>query len=59
MLVSCPSLKGDGYYYFTYNSGLSPQPAIYRFKKGKETKPVKEGEVGGQLFFDVSQRVPF
>lgn len=22
--VSCPALKGDGYYYFTYNSGLQP-----------------------------------
>ncbi|GAA5836298.1 hypothetical protein JCM3766R1_003483 [Sporobolomyces carnicolor] len=49
---SCPSLKGDGFYYFTYNSGLAAQPAIYRFKKGEETTAVKEGEVGGELFFD-------
>ncbi|GAA6061153.1 hypothetical protein JCM10212_005739 [Sporobolomyces blumeae] len=49
---SCPSLKGDGYYYFTFNSGLAAQPAIYRFKKGSETQPVQEGEIGGELFFD-------
>ncbi|BGP47335.1 hypothetical protein JCM10450v2_003187 [Rhodotorula kratochvilovae] len=49
---SCPALKGDGYYYFTYNSGLQAQPSIYRFPKGKETQTPKEGEIGGELFFD-------
>ncbi|BGP07293.1 hypothetical protein JCM10049v2_003124 [Rhodotorula toruloides] len=49
---SCPALKGDGNYYFTYNSGLQPQPSIYRFPKGQETVKPKEGEVGGELFFD-------
>ncbi|CAD6885410.1 unnamed protein product [Tilletia controversa] len=27
---SCPSLKGDGAYYFNYNAGLDPQSTIYR-----------------------------
>ncbi|GAA5933575.1 hypothetical protein JCM3775_003739 [Rhodotorula graminis] len=49
---SCPALKGDGNYYFTYNSGLQPQPSIYRFPKGQELTPPKAGEVGGELFFD-------
>ncbi|KAK4703563.1 prolyl oligopeptidase, partial [Phenoliferia sp. Uapishka_3] len=49
---SCPALKGDGKYYFTYNSGLQAQSAIYRFPKGQEGKQVKEGEIGGELFFD-------
>lgn len=50
--VSAPSLKGDNFYYFSYNSGLSPQPSIYRFPKGEEKLPVKDGEIGGSLFFD-------
>lgn len=52
--VSCPALKGDDNYYFTYNSGLQAQSSIFRFAKGQEGKEVKEGEVGGELFFDVS-----
>ncbi|GAA5986969.1 hypothetical protein JCM10908_000972 [Rhodotorula pacifica] len=49
---SCPALKGDDRYYFTYNSGLQAQPVIYRFDKGQEVQPPKEGEPGGELFFD-------
>ncbi|GAA5931240.1 hypothetical protein JCM1841_000871 [Sporobolomyces salmonicolor] len=49
---SCPALKGDGHYYFTWNSGLQPQPSIYRFPKGQETAQVNGGEPGGELFFD-------
>ncbi|GJN89615.1 hypothetical protein Rhopal_002602-T1 [Rhodotorula paludigena] len=49
---SCPALKGDGNYYFTFNSGLQPQPSIYRFPKGKETETPELGDVGGELFFD-------
>ncbi|BGP15271.1 hypothetical protein JCM10213v2_003231 [Rhodosporidiobolus nylandii] len=49
---SCPSLKGDGYYYFTFNSGLQAQPSIYRFPRGQETVTPKAGEAGGELFFD-------
>lgn len=30
---SCPSLKGDGQYYYSYNSGLSPQSLIYTASK--------------------------
>ncbi|GAA5975150.1 hypothetical protein JCM11641_004366 [Rhodosporidiobolus odoratus] len=49
---SCPSLKGDGHYYFTYNSGLQAQPSIYRFPVGQETQTPKDGHPGGELFFD-------
>ncbi|GAA5855758.1 hypothetical protein JCM8547_001672 [Rhodosporidiobolus lusitaniae] len=55
---SCPSLKGnvegetEGYYYFTYNSGLQAQPAIYRFPKGQERVTPTPGSPGGELFFD-------
>lgn len=35
---------------------LQQQPSIYRFPKGQETVKPKEGEVGGELFFDVSRR---
>nr|CRX78967.1 hypothetical protein ls5930a1_00049 [Leucosporidium scottii] len=41
---SAPALKGDGNYYFT--------PAIYRFPREDATKLVKDGEIGGELFFD-------
>lgn len=50
--VSAPSLKGDGHYYFSFNAGLDPQPSIYRFPKGEEKLPVKDGEIGGTLFFN-------
>jgi prolyl oligopeptidase len=56
LTVSCPALKGDDRYYFTYNSGLQAQPVIYRFPKGQGIQPPKEGEPGGELFFDVSGR---
>ncbi|KAM0788985.1 hypothetical protein ACM66B_003056 [Microbotryomycetes sp. NB124-2] len=51
---SCPALKGDGNYYFTYNSGLQAQPVMYRFPQSKASQPVPDGEVGGELFFDVN-----
>lgn len=53
---SCPSLKGDDYYYFNYNSGLESQTSIYRVKRGEETKAVgngsSKGSSGGELFID-------
>ena len=48
---SCPALKEDGNYYFSYNSGLDPQPALYRFKKEDADKARHENP-GGELFFD-------
>ncbi|GAA5823713.1 hypothetical protein JCM11251_000736 [Rhodosporidiobolus azoricus] len=47
-----PSLKGDGNYYFTYNSGLQAQPAIYRFPRGQETVTPAPDSPGGELFWD-------
>lgn len=49
---SCPALKGDDNYYFTYNSGLQAQSSIYRFHKSKVNDPIKENTPGGELFFD-------
>ncbi len=43
--------NGD-YYYFSYNSGLQAQSPIYRFPVDKAGDLPKEGEVGGELFFD-------
>jgi prolyl oligopeptidase len=56
--VSVPSLKGDGYYYFSYNSGLQSQAAIYRVKKGEESDALARDPTGpgGELFFDVRSR---
>ncbi|SCZ88299.1 BZ3500_MvSof-1268-A1-R1_Chr2-1g04318 [Microbotryum saponariae] len=51
---SCPALKGDGNYYFSYNQGLQPQASVYRFSKADAGKPIEEGKPGGELFFDVS-----
>lgn len=49
---SLPALKRDGYYYYTYNSGLQPQSCIYRFlKQGMAKDDV------GELFFDVRQSI--
>ncbi|KAH9813561.1 prolyl endopeptidase [Melampsora americana] len=49
---SCHSLKGDGYYYFNYNSGLQHQSVIYRIKKDQTLNPTLENPSGGELFFD-------
>lgn len=52
--VSCPSLKKDGYYYWSYNSGLQAQAVIYRTKKEDlpNTFPEQDNSAGGSLFFD-------
>lgn len=54
VVVSAPSLKPDGYYYYSYNSGLQPQSIIYRVHKDKlpsvydeKTTPAAE-----ELYFD-------
>lgn len=47
---SCPSLKGDGYFYHVANTGLQQQSAIYRFKG--PLNPVQETDSIGELFFD-------
>ncbi|SOV01817.1 related to Prolyl endopeptidase [Ustilago sp. UG-2017a] len=51
---SCPSLKGDGRYYYSYNSGLSPQSLIYT--ASKEEVQNNAGRNGrdpiGKIFFD-------
>lgn len=51
---SCPSLKKDGYYYWSYNSGLQAQALIYRTKKSDlpDTFPDQDTSSGGSLFFD-------
>ncbi|EGG06431.1 prolyl endopeptidase [Melampsora larici-populina 98AG31] len=56
---SCHSLKGDGYYYFNYNSGLQHQSILYRIKKGQESNSIQSSSEpgaaqgpGGSLFFD-------
>ncbi|GAA94590.1 uncharacterized protein L969DRAFT_77992 [Mixia osmundae IAM 14324] len=46
--LSCPSLKGDGYRYYSYNSGLENQSRLMRFRKGDEGKEDRAAE----LFFD-------
>lgn len=45
------SRNGD-YYYFSYNSGLQAQSPIYRFPVANASSLPKEGEIGGELFFD-------
>lgn len=55
--VSCPSLKGDGYYYYSYNPGLQPQDTIYRIHKDKlpqefDEKTASEVE---ELYFDCNR----
>lgn len=52
---SSPSLKADGYYYFSFNSGLQAQSILYRFKKGEEEQVAKNPDPkqpGGELFLD-------
>ena len=52
--VSCPSLKGDGYYYYTYNSGLQAQAPFYRIKASElpSSFPENQERPGGELFYD-------
>lgn len=52
--VSAPSLKPDGYFYYSYNSGLQPQSIIYRVHKDKlpavyDEQTTSEAE---ELYFD-------
>lgn len=51
---SCPSLKGNGNYLFSYNSGLSPQSLIYSATKEQvENNAGKNGsDPIGEIFFD-------
>ncbi|PWN47103.1 hypothetical protein IE53DRAFT_390765 [Violaceomyces palustris] len=55
---SCPSLKGDGNYYYSYNSGLEPQSLIYRATPQQlaEAKAAGGGGGGpvGDVFFDTN-----
>lgn len=52
--VSCPSLKADGYYYYTYNSGLQAQAPFYRIKSSElpSSFPENQEGPGGELFYD-------
>ncbi|KZT38951.1 hypothetical protein SISSUDRAFT_1046275 [Sistotremastrum suecicum HHB10207 ss-3] len=49
---SAPSLKGDGKWYWSYNSGLQAQAVIYRSLSEKLPDFTKEAGVGGEIFFD-------
>ncbi|KAF9457998.1 prolyl oligopeptidase [Collybia nuda] len=49
---SSPTLYDDGRWYWFYNSGLQPQPLIYR-SKGKGLPDLSQGDnVVGEVFFD-------
>ncbi|KAE8220801.1 hypothetical protein CF326_g8684 [Tilletia indica] len=54
---SCPSLKGDGAYYFSYNAGLDPQSTIYRATRS-EIEAAESSPDGtkppGNLWFDTN-----
>ncbi|GBE79106.1 hypothetical protein SCP_0203030 [Sparassis crispa] len=49
---SPPSLKGDGRWYWTYNSGLQGHPVIYRSQDDKLPDFTKVEGPGGEPFFD-------
>lgn len=53
---SCPSLKGNGRLYYSFNSGLSPQSLIY--SASKEEVDANTGKNGrdpiGEIFFDAN-----
>lgn len=51
---SCPSLKGDGRYYYSYNSGLSPQSLIYTASKQQVDANAGKNQRDpiGDIFFD-------
>lgn len=46
--MGVPNLKGDGYYYFSHNSGLQSQAPIYRVHESKVAQPDQNRE----LFYD-------
>ncbi|TCD60280.1 hypothetical protein EIP91_010432 [Steccherinum ochraceum] len=46
-----PSLKGDGRWYWSYNSGLQAQSVIYR-SEGRTLPDVSGEGPGGKVFFD-------
>ncbi|EPQ29036.1 uncharacterized protein PFL1_03326 [Pseudozyma flocculosa PF-1] len=57
--ASNPSLKGDDNYYYSYNSGLSPQSIIYRASKDQvQHRAGNDDQAGsnptGEIFFDVN-----
>jgi prolyl oligopeptidase len=47
-------LKGDDYYYYSFNSGLQAQAILYRIHKSQLPASIRETEEGpcGELFFD-------
>lgn len=49
---SCPSAKGDGAFYYSYNSGLDPQSTIYRATAEDVKRPTGDaaGPVGEKWF---------
>lgn len=53
---SCPSLKYDGKFYYSYNSGLDPQSRIFRASKEDIEGVTKEGAdakaTPGEVFFN-------
>lgn len=51
---SCPSKQGDGNYYFSYNSGLDAQSRILKFPAEQADTPPKDGQEGGELFFNAT-----
>ncbi|KAL4400076.1 serine-type endopeptidase [Malassezia pachydermatis] len=54
--TSAPSLKPDGRYYYSYNSGLAPQSLIYRATREQLDKAQQSAatEPMGELFFDTN-----
>lgn len=52
--TSAPSHKHDGRYYYSYNSGLSPQSQIYRATREQIDAYKGEKEPIGELFFDTN-----
>ncbi|KAK0540046.1 hypothetical protein OC835_000844 [Tilletia horrida] len=59
---SCPSLKGDGAYYYSFNAGLDPQATIWRAsraeieaaEKAEHQGGANAGNPPGKLWFDVN-----
>lgn len=51
---SCPSLKGNGKYYYSFNSGLSPQSLIYSATKQQVDANAGKNQRDpiGEIFFD-------
>ncbi|CAO1618043.1 unnamed protein product [Parajaminaea phylloscopi] len=54
---SCPSLKYDGNFYYSYNSGLEPQSRFFKASREQIDKVEQEGsdaEAPGTVFFDAN-----